>query len=147
MLVTGGDIFRRVRSLFDGSEIAYSAYRRHHGSLKRKLLHCNGQYLAYAGRSMDHLSSVDVRIHQERDHGNGHSLELQSLVESGVPYSGFFKWNLPGGETLEMVYTAFPMNVDGELLVMGLDLPAERYRNNTHPLFTAAAGEIRGHGA
>jgi len=112
----------QMRLIFDNAYDGVSLYEEFPTLSKRRLIGCNDRYAEMAGRSKEELLSIgDTMLLQE---------EIEPGVDSRIPlptdrdieaYRGLFSWLRPDGKENVIEYTAGRINLDGRILVVGLD--------------------------
>ncbi len=111
-----------MRLIFDYAYDGVSLYEELSDGAERRLIGCNDRYAEMAGRPKEALLAI------------GNTLLLQKEIEPGVDsrlplpagrnieaYRGLFSWIRPDGEENVIEYTACRINLDGRILVVGLD--------------------------
>jgi PAS domain S-box-containing protein len=110
--------FRMVfENVFDGIGI----YSEDPDPTKRKLIECNEQYAAMAGRSRDEMLKLGTTLGMQITHGyNANAIRLKSL-EKGIAYQGSFSWIRPDGKENIIEYVGMPVKWRGKSYTIGID--------------------------
>lgn len=112
----------QMRLIFDYAYDGVSLYEEFPGAVERRLIGCNDRYAEMAGRSKEELLSIGNTLLIQRD--------LEPDVDSRVflpagrdheAYRGLFSWIRPDGKENVIEYTAGRINLNGRVLVVGLD--------------------------
>ncbi|MBN1584228.1 MAG: response regulator [Anaerolineae bacterium] len=90
---------------------------------RRVLLDCNERYAEMAGRSKQELFQiVDMNLIQKPIENAGPSWEQNlETLKVAEPFFGLFTWIRPDGKENLIEYTAVPIEVGEEILVVGID--------------------------
>jgi len=112
----------QMRLIFDYAYDGVSLHEEFSGWADRRLIDCNDRYAEMAGRSKEELLAISNTMLVQKD--------VEPGVDSRVPlpagcdreaYRGLFSWTRPDGKENVIEYTAGKINIDGRVLVVGLD--------------------------
>ncbi|MBN1937339.1 MAG: GAF domain-containing protein [Anaerolineae bacterium] len=108
-----------LRLIFDNAFDGISIHQESRDSV-RVLLYCNDRYVEMSGRDRQELLSIaDTRYfqtHMEQD-----QTAYGRALQAGHPYSGLFSWQRPDGRENVIAYTAVPVTVAEDILIVGID--------------------------
>ena len=104
-------------NVFDGISI----YSEDPDPSKRRLIECNAQYAAMAGRSREELLQIGFTLGFQKmldDEANSH--RLQSLAKISA-FQGFYSWIRPDGKDNIVEYVGVPIMWRGKSYTIGID--------------------------
>jgi PAS domain S-box-containing protein len=110
-----------LRLIFENAFDGISVYEEYPEQNTRRLIDCNTRYAEIAGRSREELLSMGntLPIQKNVDSSLTHHHFLDRL-SSGM-YMGRFSWLRPDGRDNVVEYASVPLEMDGRLLVVGVD--------------------------
>jgi two-component system phosphate regulon sensor histidine kinase PhoR len=112
----------QMRLIFDYAYDGVSLYEEFPGTAERLLLGCNDRYAEMAGRSKEELLSIGNTLSVQKDVDPGVDSRVFLPAKRGCEaYRGLFSWIRPDGEENVIEYTAGRINLDGRILVVGMD--------------------------
>jgi PAS domain S-box-containing protein len=119
------DRFRMVfENVFDGISI----YNEDPDPLKRKLIECNEQYAALAGRSREELLKLgNIKTFQTTLEDTPISLQVRSL-SSRTANQGSYSWNRPDGKPNIIEYISVPITWRGKLYSIDIDRDITKHK-------------------
>jgi PAS domain S-box-containing protein len=111
----------RFRMIFENVFDGIGIYSEDPDPTKRKLVECNEQYAAMAGRSRDEILKLGTTLGLQLTHGqNANAIRLISL-ERGIAYQGSFSWIRPDGKENIIEYVGMPVKWRGKSYTIGID--------------------------
>lgn len=112
----------RYRTIFEHGTDGISIYEVGFDPYGRRLVDCNEAYARAAGMTREELLKVpDVSKLQINEYSPGEVEELRERVRTGKPYRGTFSWRRPDGLENYIEFTSVPVEMDGKMLVFGID--------------------------
>ena len=110
--------FRMVfENVFDGISI----YSEDPDPSKRRLIECNEQYAAMAGRSREELLQLGTTLGlQKAIENEANANRIESLSQKTV-FQGSFSWIRPDGKANNVEYVAMPITWQGKSYSIGID--------------------------
>lgn len=111
----------RFRMIFENVLDGISIFSEDPDPLKRKLIDCNEQYAALAGRSckellhLGNMQGLFVKLEERK------SIVQLGSKETGTAFQGSFSWIRPDGKENIIEYVAKPIMWRGELYSIGID--------------------------
>ena len=111
----------RFRTLFENMYDGISIFEENEDPAKRKLIDCNEQYAAMAGRTREELLLLGTNYHlTQKIDDKANEMRLNSLTDR-LGYQGSFKWLRPDGKDNIIQYNARPVMLDGKMYSIGID--------------------------
>ncbi len=111
----------RFRMVFENVFDGISIYNEDPDPFKRKLIDCNGQYAAMAGRNreelLQHSNTKELQITLDETANDN---RLESLAK-GKAYRGLFSWIRPDGKDNIIEYVGVPVTWKGKSYSIGID--------------------------
>jgi PAS domain S-box-containing protein len=111
----------RFRMVFENAFDGISIYTNHPDPFKRKLVECNKQYAAMAGRSREELLKLgNTQTLQIPLKDNTNETRIESL-DTGTTHKGSFSWIRPDGRENVIEYVGKSINWRGKAYTFGID--------------------------
>lgn len=111
----------RFRMVFENMFDGISIYSEDPDPFKRKLVECNEQYAAMAGRSREELLRLGSTQSLQVTHKDtANNIRLESL-NRGIAYQGTFSWIRPDGKENIIEYVGKPIIWRGKSHTIGID--------------------------
>jgi PAS domain S-box-containing protein len=112
----------RFRMVFENVFDGISIYSEDPDPFKRKLIECNEQYAAMAGRSREELLRLGTLEKLQKTHditaANKNRLEF---LEKGMAFHGTFSWNRPDGKENVIEFVGRHITWRGQTYTIGID--------------------------
>ncbi len=111
----------RFRMVFENVFDGISIFEENPDPSKRRLIDCNEQYAAMAGRSRDELLEIGYTYSLTKTiDENANELRIKGLNDQ-TAYHGSFKWLRPDEKVNTIEYIARPIKFQGKLYSIGID--------------------------
>jgi PAS domain S-box-containing protein len=118
----------RFRMIFDNVFDGICIIEENPDPAKRKLIDCNEQYAAMAGRSKKELLETGyIYALTKPIDSNTNKSRIKGLAEQ-TAYHGSFKWLRPDGHDNLIQYIARPINWEGKSYSIGIDRDITEYK-------------------
>jgi PAS domain S-box-containing protein len=110
-----------LRLIFENAFDGISIYEEYPEQGTRQLINCNMRYAEIAGRSREELLSLGNTLSLQKNVGSplSHQQFLEQLAAGTC--LGRFSWLRPDGRENTVEYAAVPLQMDGRVLVIGVD--------------------------
>jgi PAS domain S-box-containing protein len=112
----------RFRMVFENVLDGICLYSEDPDPYKRKLIECNEQYAAMAGRSREELLQLGTleKLQKTHDITAANKNRLESL-QKGTAFQGTFSWNRPDGKENAIEFVGRPITWRGQTYTIGID--------------------------
>lgn len=108
--------------LFENPFFGVSIYEEEAITGVRKLLDCNDRYVEMTGRSREELfSSSNTTLFHKKLLSAQTVTEQKELRRNLVPYGDHFSWRRPDNKENVIEYIAYPVEIGGKPLTIGID--------------------------
>jgi PAS domain S-box-containing protein len=111
----------KFRLVFQHAFDGISIYSEDPDPFKRKLVDCNEQYAAQAGRSREELLQLESPQTLMVPYDDTTNLTRLESLDRGTAYQGYSSWIRPDGKKNIIEYVGMPINWGGKAYTIGID--------------------------